>query len=330
MSARAWLPHAGILAVALAASYWRYTRDPDAAAPKLGDQIVWQLKPADIKAITFDDKSKHVELRAGSDAIGVFLEGTVQRKPKEEKEGPEAAPATDEKLTQLFSATSAQPTLELLAPLRALRALGTIPSERLGEFGLNELEGTLKVATAQGERVLEFGGQTPGGGDRYARDPASGQAYALKGELLRNLQSADSKFVERELHLFKDTDVERATIASVEKTREVVRGGADGKRHWADAASEGTQDETIGNWMTKVDRMRPTSYDPRPDGAVTVVTVTYAGKTGLLGKIELSKAPATEAGKFDYFVMTEFTRKPAKISSATGEQVEQDLGGVLP
>src|SRR6185369_2671831 len=132
-----------------------------------------------------------------------------------------------------------------------------------------------------------LGGPTPGGGDRYVKDAASGEAYVLKGEAIRNLEGADSMMVEREVHEWKDADVTVAKVIAGGKSRELVRGGTEAKRFWADAASRDTNDETLGNWMNKLERLRPSEYLPTPpEGRETVVRIEYTGNKPL-GWIEI-------------------------------------------
>ena len=49
----------------------------------------------------------------------------------------------------IVSITPAEKLVDLLAPLRATRAVGQVPAEREGEFGLAEPEGTLTVKIAE-------------------------------------------------------------------------------------------------------------------------------------------------------------------------------------
>jgi hypothetical protein len=180
------------------------------------------------------------------------------------------------------------------------------------------------------ERKLVLGGPTPGGGDRYARDPASGEVYAIKGDIYRDLESADSRLIERDLHEWKDVDVARAKVLGGGKARELTRGGAEGKKFWADPASAEQNDESAGNWMSKLDRLRPTEYVPAPpDSKEIVARIEYAGQDGEIGYLELVKGPPGSSGKPDYFIVTERTRLYGKVPASLAEQVEQDVGAVV-
>jgi hypothetical protein len=241
---------------------------------------------------------------------------------------PAAEPAV--KSASFVSVTGANKLAESLAPLKALRAIGRIADDRAGEFGLDDPDGTLTVTLRGAERKLVFGGPTPGGGDRYARDPASGEVYAVKGDIFRDLESPDSRLLERDLHEWKDAEVARARVLAGGKTRELARGGAEGKKFWADPATAEQNDETAGNWMSKLDRLRPTEYVASPpESKEAVARIEYAGPGGELGFLELVKGPPGSSGKPDYFLITERTRLYGKVPTTLAEQVEQDVGAVV-
>jgi hypothetical protein len=185
---------------------------------------------------------------------------------------------------------------------------------------------TVKIGGA--ERKLLLGGPTPGGGDRYVKELASGEVYAVKGEPFRTLESADSLMMERELHEWKDSDVSTAKILAGGKSRTIVRGGAEGKKFWADAERPGENDETLGNWMSKLDRLRPIEFVLTEPKGETVVRLEFTAGSKSLGFVEVVKAPG-EGGKFDYFLRTERTRLFGKVGATVAEQLEQDVGSAV-
>jgi len=243
---------------------------------------------------------------------------------------PPPAPGGPKTKTDFVSVGVAQKLVESLAPLKALRALGKIPEDRAAEFGLADPEGTLTVTIGGVERKLVLGATTPGGGDRYVREPQTGETYVIDGAAVRDLDTAESRLVERELHGWKEAEVSTAELSAGGKKRQIVRGGPEGKRFWADPAAADQKDETAANFMSKLDRLRPTDYVMvEPAGKQDVLRVEYAAGSSL-GFLELVRVPAADpAGKPEYFVRTERTRLYAKVPAQTAEQVEQDLESVL-
>jgi hypothetical protein len=323
--------HAGLLVTAavIAAGVW--TRDKQPRALVQSDVTIWQGKPKDVEGIVYEGKKKRVELSSKKDALGRYFVGTIEKEKMAPKPAPDAPdPAAEKTVTGLVSITPAEKLVDILAPLKAIRAVGQVPADREPEFGLNEPEGTLIVKLGTAERKLVIGGATPGGSDRYVRDPASGEVYVVKGQVFRDVDTADSALMERDLHEWKDVEIAGAKIIAGDRSRTVVRGGPESKRFWADEAAKETADETIGNWMSKVDRLRPTEYlQAPPEPRETVVRIEYAGAGGALGYLEVIRGPTGDSGKPQYFVLTERTRLHGKVTGSVGEQVEQDVATIV-
>ena len=327
--------HAGLAVASAALALGVWTRDKQPKALAKGDVTVWQARPADVERLVYEGKKKRLELTAKKDDLGRYFVGAVEKDKPAPRVDPDAgAPepaAADRTVTGLVSIGPAEKLLDLLAPLRALRSVGQVPADREAEFGLAEPEGTLTLTIKGADRRLVFGGPTPGGGDRYARDPQSGEVYVVKSDIFRNVDTPESSLQERDLHEWKDIEVVSARLTAGGKTRTIVRGGTEQKRFWADETAKDTPDETLGNWMAKVDRLRPTEFpQTAPDPKETVVRIDYAGSAGPLGYIEVVRGPASDTGKPQYFVVTERTRLHGKVTGTAAEQVEQDIATLVP
>jgi len=323
------LTHVGVLALSVVVAVGVWTRDKAPKALAAGDVTVWSGHGADVERITYESKTRKVTVDARKDAEGRYFVGSFEHEATAAHASHDAgAPPPGVRTTLGFvSVGPAEKLADALGGLKALRDLGKIGDDRAAEFGLADPEATVTVKVAGVEHKLFIGIATPGGGDRYARDAASGEVYVLKGEPVRNLESADSLLLEHDLHDWKDPVVSRARITAGGKARDLVRGGPESKRFWADSQSPETNDETLGNWMSKLDRLRPTEYaekDPEPREAL--LKVEYTGK-GPLGYVELIKV--TGADKPAFYLRTEHTRLFGKVTPALAEQLEQDLGAVV-
>ena len=330
---RGFFVHLGLLALAAIAAVLVWTRDKPKTIVQ-GDVTVWSGRGADVEQVVFEGKKKTVKLDAKKDDAGRFFVVEVDKDSAPSKAaagdaGADAvAPAARSKVT-LVSVSAGEKLLDLLAPLKALRQVGKVGDDRAAEFGLAEPEGTLTVRVGGSDKKLTVGGTTPGGGDRYVRFEGNGEVYVVKGDVVRDLDTAESKLIERDLHEWKDTEVARAAISAGGKTREILRGGIEGKRFWADASAPDQNDETASNWMTKLNQLKPTEFVlTPPDGKETVVRLEYGGKSKPMGFVELVKAPGAE-GKATYYVISERTRYHAKVASNLAEQVEQDVASVV-
>lgn len=319
---RALFVHAGLLGIACATAFATLTREPSAKIV-VSEATIWDERPSDIRHIVFDakDHANKVTLEPRKDEGGEWFFGTID-KAAHPKQGPAIKAA-------LVSVGAGERLFDRLAPLRALRDAGTVDEARSEELGLQTPEAKLTVTFTSGARTLEIGGTTPGGGDRYARDAATGKVYVIAGEVVRDFEWADSRLIERELHAFKMSEVREARVRGGEKSRLLLRGGDEKKGFWADPDAKETNDETAGNWMQRLERLRPSEYrESLPDPKSLVVRVEYEGKSGPLGFLEVVKA-AGDGEKADYFVRTERTRLHAKVIESLAKQVEEDLGSIL-
>lgn len=308
--------HAGLLAIAAVSAISVWTRDKSVKAV-VHEATIWSAQPKEIQKVSFEGKGKLIHIEPREDAQGSWFFGTIEKTGEGASKSAFVSIATGEKL------------FERMAPLRAIRSAGTMPDERIQELGLDKPEGTLRVKLSSGERSLEIGGSTPGGTDRYVRDPSTSSVYVIAGEIVRDFEWAESRLLERDLHAFKEAEVTRAKLVASGNSREVVRRSEGGKTFWADAASPDASDETIGNFMDRLDRLRPSEYaESLPESRTPLVRVELGGKSGALGFVELVKVPR-EGEKADYYIASERTRLPGKVVPSLAQQVEQDIGSVV-
>jgi hypothetical protein len=334
---RGLVTHVVLLLVAAGASVFVWTRDkkPVVAA---GDVTVWSASPDDVSHVEFESKGKRVTLDARKDPLGRWFVGTsVSPAVQLVDAGAPPPPRT----ASFVSVSQAAKLAEALAPLRAVREVGKIGDDRAPEFGMKEPEGTLSVTIAGKEHKLAIGAHTPGGGDRYVREEASGVVYVVKADVTRDLESGDAALTEREPHEFKDPDVESIRVMARGKSREVLRRGPSSKRIWADPSDPDKADETVSNWIAKVDRLRPADYPAsQPNAPEVVVRIEYKVRGAQGAFLEIAKVPAAAPAAaasspsaptpaWDFLVRSERTRQWAKVATQLGEQVEQDLASVL-
>jgi hypothetical protein len=330
--------HLVLLAVAATLAIFVWTRKDPAATKEKGNVEVWGGNAESLSVIGFEGENRSVKLERHKDSKGLWYVGTVD-KTTETKAPPASSlspvppppPATSKKETTRFvSVTEGKKLAESLAPLMAIRGLGKIDEGRAEEFGFDKPAGTLKVTLDGKERSLVIGGTTPGGSDRYVKDD-SGTVFAVAGSVAQSMLFAESRLIERTLHAWEDDEVVSAKVQKGEGSRSLVR-LEEKKGGWADGASPTTLDETAGNWMAKLDKLRVQSFVESPEKLgpeSLVVKVEYQGKGGRnVGFIELYKI-AGEAGKPKFLAKTEHTRWYAEVMSSSAEQVSQDVGSVV-
>ncbi len=317
---------AGALAASLA---WSKEKTPLTAQET--NVTVWGGRPTDVQRIAYDSPGKKIVLEAQQEKKGErwFL-GTAERP---NLQGPSGDVNSAPKMSIVFaSVTQANKLAESFAPLKAVRSLGKVPQSREAEFGFEKRESTVTLTIAGKERKLVIGATAPGGSDSYVIDPATNEAYVVKADVLRDLESGDAtRLMEREQHDFKDVELTSARIIAGGKTRKLVRGGQEGKKFWADPGDKDKADETAGNWLQKIEHLRVSEYAAKPpEGRAEVVRIEYEAGSGNIGFFELAKTPATTEGqKADYWILTEHTHLYGKVFPGSAEQVEQDVASVV-
>jgi len=320
---------------------------------------LWPGRLADLQRIEFRTDKKVLTLEPKEDEGGRYYVGlmetvTTAEKPKStgadagapvghgqdphgqdpHGHGEPAPPTAEDSAPKRFiSLTKGKELAESLANLKASRALGKIPPERLEEFGFDKADhGTLKVVVLGKEHTLALGEKTPGGSDRYVRNPETGEGYVIAGSIANDLTSADNRLVEREFHDFGEEKVAKVVLKTAAASREIVRLEKD---FWARPESPDTKDETVSNWMTKVDRLRVTNYvetlEPAPKPEEQVVRVEYLNDRGrLLGFLDVIRRPAADSkDRPEYVARSERTRWHATVLRSTAEQIDQDLSSVM-
>ncbi|MBI4509850.1 MAG: DUF4340 domain-containing protein [Deltaproteobacteria bacterium] len=346
------LVHGALLVAALALAYQTWTRDRS-AVPALRTVEVWKGASSDLKSLALDGELRDVVVERREEGGEKFLWGTVTRSsPPAPKpaQGPDAGPhagmsSVDEPppkttVRQFAVGDDGTELFKKFTPLRALRDLGVLVEQQKADFGLAEAKDKLTVHYASGPRELIIGGSVYGGGDRYVLEPESKRVYVLPGDAIRSLENADSSLRERKLHGFAATDPGKVVIKTSAKERALVRTGGEpsavpgvpARGSWADAATPDKADQTLANFMDRVDQMTPIEYSPEvtPEGLTPVVRLDYQSKAGAaLGWLELFKKPGEDAGKFDYYLRSERTRVMAKVFRGVAERVDQDLAQVV-
>jgi hypothetical protein len=328
---RSTVVHVALLALGGVAAAFAYTKDPTPQAVQETNVTVWTGRPSDVQRIVYEAKDKRIELEARDDKKGRWFFGRAEYTitPPAYPDGGVAAPT--KRTTTFSSVTVANKMADGLVPFKAVRALGKIPDSRLAEFGLEKRETSLTFTLAGKERKVLIGAMAPGGTDYYVIDPTNNEAYVIKADHIRDLEGGDNRLLEREQHAYKEFDLRSAKVIAGGKTRELIRGGQDSKKFWADPADKDKADETAGNWLSKIDRLKVSEYAAQaPEGHTVVVRVEYYGAPGMLGFFELARgAPVASGQKPDYWILTEHTHLWGKVYQVSAEQIEQDVGSVV-
>lgn len=247
----------------------------------------------------------------------------------------EPEPEIREKIVRFTANENLDEVLEKVAPLKAVRRLGKLTNEQLEEFELDDPEGSLELELTEGTRRFEVGARTFGAGSHYyVLDGESGEAYLFSSKLIRDLDMAQSRLMQRELHRFEPGDAASAVVAAGTKRLELTQRNrhSQQERAWVEAERPESESKTVTNWMRQLERLRALAY-PGPedefsgDGGTTVVRIEYKDEQGSdLGFVELVKATSAPP---EFFGRSEATGAWVRLSRTVGEQLESDLDSIL-
>lgn len=344
---KAVIVHAVLAVFGLGFAYQTWTREPEAEeAP--GAVTVAECKGRDLQSMTLETSTNRIAVEPQQDKGETLYWITVTKKPKD-KPKPDAGaaePPKEEAETlkpKRFLANAAfSEYLKQLEPLRAAQGLGTLPKDKLADFGFDKVDTTLAVKCAGKQLDFEAGARTFGTGQRYLRDTKSKAAYLFNDTLVGDLQSAQFKFMQNELHGFQIGDVEEATVEVRGTKKRLLQ--RDRKRpdvaQWVDAAAPAKRNELYGNWFSRLSRVRvreflPTGAEPGSElttttGEITpVLRLDYKLEGKPPAKLELVRVQENEGGTPRYYARTETTRGWVTVADSSAKEVEQDAAMVV-
>jgi hypothetical protein len=329
---RSLTTHAVLLVGAAVFAWTVWTGEDGDLTESKSAVTVWHGTPATVDKISFESDETRVEVDGRKDARGRYYivkvdKAASARPPEPEASSSMAPPAagSERKVTRAISVEGAEKLVKLLAPLKAVRALGRLPKGRAEEFGFDKPTGTIRVKLGGATQQLVVGGSTPGGGDYYVKLASSGEAYVVDGQVVRMLSHAENRLTERDLHKYEPDTLKRIKITASGGTLELVDLEGEG---WARSSLPTKKDETAGNWMTKVAGLSITEYlEKLPSDAKRILRLDYLGTKEPIGFLEMYKQPGEKHPK--YYVRSERSRWFGQTLQSVAEQVEQDLPSVL-
>lgn len=309
--------HAVLLVAALLLA-WRTWAGDDVQPAAPGSVLLWNGAPEDVTSVVYEGEATRVLLEQRRDEAGSYLWATVS---------PAGAGGAGEPV-QFLVGEPATRLLESVAAPRAIRDLGAVDAEREREYGLEEAPARLVVDLGSGGRELLIGATVFGTRDQYVKDPASGRVYVMPGGTIGSLENAESMLPERRPHAFTFDRVSEATLRTERGERTMVRTGTSalGTRSWAPPERPDQPDQTFANFMDRLQQLWIADFAASVDreGLRRLLRVDYSDAAGRpLGHVELLRDDRGDDP--EYYVWTEHSRVPARISRSIAEALDQDV-----
>ena len=230
--------------------------------------------------------------------------------------------------------------LKRITPLRALRSLGKLERSKDADFGYDKATSFLEIEC--GGRAIELvsGTRAFGGTQRYLRDTKSEISYLFDEPTISDLESAQFKFMQAELHDFKPDEIEEVSLEAQNTKKKLLhRDRKQADALWVDDKAPAKRNELYNNWMSRLSRLRarvylPAGAEPGSDlksasgDSTQVLRMQYkVAERAKPGSLELVRVDDNGAGH--YYARTETTRGWVALYDSSAKEVEQDVGMVL-
>jgi hypothetical protein len=237
---------------------------------------------------------------------------------------------------------------EQFAPMRVVRALGSVDEKKAKELGLDAPKKKLTVQAKGQTYVFSLGQNSYGAGDIYARD-GQGQVFLLSHRMVSDFEFAESRLMERRLHRFERSEFDRIeveviTAAGAKKRTLLQKNKQDNANfYFVDGSAPDKRDDTLKNWVDKILRMAINDYVAQGEEPKTPTVTPGAPLVGEvlkmrffdgnkeIGSAAFSRYPlagqsgvAQQPQGSDYFARTETTIGLVRLLAATAESAVTD------
>jgi hypothetical protein len=374
--------HGILLAVMLVYGYLTWTKEPP--KPSVAGEVpMWTRPASDLKAIEFASPDRTLRLERRGEGAAAYWWGTETKTTKKMKPQPPQPPPADpsqppppppapeyidETTTREFPI--GEPGDKLIADvarMRAIKSIGVVDEAKKKDYELIDTSKTISIVFNDGAKTLVLGGRVHGGSDRYILDVDTNKAFVMTGTLVTPLEGGEGALRPSDLRGFDPKTAMQVEIKAGEKSKTVKRikvkkpEPANPDPHAPPPTTKpgaeietwgmGTvADDTAANFIDKVEKLKPQSYEPKVDPKTlsNVLTLTYkdaGGKVlGSLNVLKLEKpgeppkvdpaapppaTPPVVEPVIEYYLVTERTRVPAMLPKLAVDRVLPDFDTVF-
>jgi hypothetical protein len=310
-----------LLAVLLVGAYASWTREEGGSKTADAEEkiAIYSAAPDDIKSVTLITRTQTVSVarREGADGGKSYSWFTLGAGP----------------MARGFAGNDQTKSLwESFAPFQALRSLGSqLPDKELTELKLDKNPFKLVVKMAHGERSFEVGGRTYGSRDWYLRPAGSKEVFVVPSKVLADLESPEGRFMQRKLRDAELKDVSTVVIKAGGKEKKILHKNRLSAKDafWADPDKADERNETLENYIHKLDNLSATKYAPDAK-AEPVLEGQWFEDDKLLDTMTLLRTGGLgEKDKTSYFARSGATHVQVEVSRVSAEQIERDLSTVF-
>ncbi len=235
---------------------------------------------------------------------------------------------------------SADTYLDRFRRLQALRGLGKLSEEQLAALGFDGPELVFEVECKSVKRSFRVGGSTFGTGDRYLKDLRSQEIFLVDAEVIKGVESAKFRLMQREMHRFELSEVEKVVVSALGQQRTLLHRDRlkPELESWVDVDAPDRRNELYANWLDRVGKLRAQSYlgpgiQPEQDvkdatgSQESVVQIRYLDKReNVIGELELVRVPGEQV---TYFARSDTTQRWVKVLRSVAQQIADDVPTIM-
>jgi hypothetical protein len=221
--------------------------------------------------------------------------------------------------------------LDGFGPFEAVRSLGALEAKQLDEVKLTSPQAKLILRVGGKDKVFELGTRTFGTRDWYVRAAGGREVYVVASKVIGDFEYPEGRFMQRQLRDLAEKDVSKVVLKAGGRERTFVHQNrlSEKDAFWAKADAPDQRDETIDNYLHKLDGLTATQYvEPAVVAQATpVLSVSWFEDDKPKESLDLVRAGGPGVEK--YYVTSTATALPVEVPSSSASQLEQDLATIL-
>lgn len=304
----------GVLVVLAGTAYWSWTKEEKKVSTEKVVMVSGQSSDIELIKLTTKTQTVSVSRRDLKGEPYVWFEIATKHRNR--------GFVGNDKVEEL---------LKSFAPFSALRSLGPVAPDKLENIKLKKPEKKLSLKLKGSEKLFEIGDRTYGSRDHYVRPVSGKEVYLVESKVLGDLEYPESRFMQRNLRKADMQDVQALEVTAGGKTRRFLHQNrlAKAEAYWATDTNPEQQNETVGNWVSKLDTLSVRNYleaeDPLKDATLVLELAWIDPGDKKTETLSLYRRKAEKGDAEDYYSVGTATKLPVEVTRSVAEQLERDL-----
>lgn len=260
-----------VLVLGLGAFIWFYERKlPSSEEREEQSRKVLALEKDDVRAVTLETTAGTVHLeRVDPPAPPKAAPDDEEEKKKDEGEdGDPAEPLVESewRMTKPFTARAELMAVDrLLDDLTALEKSRTLEDVAPADVGLDKPRATVRLATAEGEKVLKIGAAVPTGGALIVGLAGSPKAYVVGDSFFADLQKPPGDWRDRQMIKVQREDIQRITLAGPGGAGPVTLAQTEDRFRVTSPVTDSADREKVDSLITELSGLTAERFIDEPD-----------------------------------------------------------------